>query len=180
MPSFFGHAVAGYAISSAFHRGRPPRRVWILATACAVAPDLDWFTGFLDVQNRFGLAHRGLFHSLLAAGLLAALAVLLGLDRGRRTLRNGMCIALATFSHGLLDACTFGGTGVAFLQPFSDAHFVAFWQPIFVSPIPLSGRLTDWLLFSLGTEALWIGGPALLAILVSRFLGRVQLDAEGA
>jgi inner membrane protein len=81
----------------------------------------------------------------------------------------------ATLSHSLLDACTFGGTGVALLLPFSDIRFVSIWQPIFVSPIPLSGKLFDWLIFSLGTEAVWIGIPALLVFGVPRIIRQIRL-----
>lgn len=180
MPSFFGHALAGYAVASAFHQGRPPRRMALLAVACSVAPDLDWFTGFLDPLDRYGLSHRGLLHSLLAAALLTVVAVALGCRSRLRRPGPWLCLGTAAFSHGLLDACTFGGTGVAFLEPFSSVHFVAAWQPIFVSPIPLSGRLTDWLLFALGTELLWIGLPAALVILAARYFGGGGLGAEEA
>lgn len=178
MPSFFGHALAGYAIGTAFHRGRPPRRMVLLSVACAVAPDLDWFTGLLDPGDRFGLGHRGLLHSLLAAGLLTVLAMTLANREQTRRPRPWFCLGAATFSHGMLDAITFGGTGVAFLEPFSSIHFVAAWQPIFVAPIPLSGHLAHWLAFSLGTEALWIGLPALALILASRILGSLDSRAE--
>jgi inner membrane protein len=178
MPSFFGHALAGYAIGSAFHRGRPGRRMALLSVACATAPDLDWFTGFLDPGDRFGLGHRGLLHSLLAAGILTILAMTLANRDQARRLRPWLCLGAATFSHGMLDAITFGGTGVAFLEPFSSTHFVAAWQPIFVAPIPLSGHLAQWLAFSLGTEALWIGLPALALILGSRFLRNPEPGAE--
>lgn len=167
MSSVFGHALAGLTISAAFHQGRPPRRVLAFATACAVAPDLDWFTAFLGLDGT-RLAHRGMSHSLLALLVLAAAAMLLGFRHQLRSPRLWACMLSAALSHSLLDACTFGGTGVAFLLPFSDARFVCVWQPIFVSPIPLSGRLLDWLLFSLGTELLWIGIPALLVLGVPR------------
>lgn len=170
MPSIFGHTLAGLAISAAFTGGRPSRRTWLLASACAVAPDLDWFTAFLPLAEGSGLAHRGMSHSLVAAGLLTVAAMLIGFRSRLRSPHPWACLAAASFSHGLLDACTFGGTGVAFLLPFSDARFVCAWQPMFVSPIPLSGRLLDWLLFSLGTEALWIGIPALLAFALPRAL----------
>jgi inner membrane protein len=164
MPSVLGHALAGLTISAAYTGGRPPRRTWALAVACAVAPDLDWFTGFLGLSDGSSLAHRGLSHSLLAAALIAAAAMLIGFRSRLRSLRLWACLLSAAFSHGLLDACTFGGTGVAFLSPFSDARYVCAWQPLFVSPIPLSDRLTEWLLFSLGTELLWIGLPAVLVL----------------
>jgi inner membrane protein len=168
MSSLFGHAMAGLAISAATTQGRPPRRVWALATACALAPDLDWFTAFFPALEGTTLTHRGLSHSLLAALLLAMTAMLLGFRSQLRSGRLWACMLAAAFSHSLLDACTFGGTGVALLLPFSDVRFVGVWQPIFVSPIPLSGRLLDWLLFSLGTELLWIGLPAALVFAAPR------------
>lgn len=175
MSSLFGHALAGLAISAACTRNRPPRRVWISAVACAVAPDLDWFMDFFQVSQGASPAHRGLSHSLLAALLIAAAAMLIGFRPQLRSVRHWTCMLAAAFSHGLLDACTFGGTGVAFLLPFSDTRFVGAWQPIFVSPIPLSGKLLDWLLFSLGTEAVWIGLPAALVCFAPQAMLRLRL-----
>jgi len=178
MPSVLGHALAGLTISAAYTQGRPPRRTWILATACAVAPDLDWFTGFLKLSDGNSLSHRGMSHSLLAAALIAAAAMLIGFRPRLRSPRHWACMLSAAFSHGLLDACTFGGTGVAFLLPFSRARFVCLWQPIFVSPIPLSGRLLDWLLFSLGTEIVWIGIPACLVFGAPRAIQWIRLRGK--
>ena len=175
MSSLFGHALAGLTISAAFTKGRPPRRIWAFAMACALAPDLDWFTGFLRLPFGNSLSHRGVSHSLIAAGLIAAAAMLIGFRPQLRSPRLWACMLAATFSHGLLDACTFGGTGVAFLLPFSEARFVCVWQPIFVSPIPLSGKLLDWLLFSLGTEVLWIGIPAAMVFGAPRAIQWVRL-----
>ena len=175
MSSLFGHALAGLTLSAAFHRGRPPRRVWTFAAACALAPDMDWFAGLLRIPEGHHLSHRGMSHSLLAAALLAAAAMLIGFRPHLRSPRHWGCMLAAAFSHSLLDACTFGGTGVALLLPFSDARFVCAWQPIFVSPIPLSGKLLDWLLFSLGTELVWIGIPALLVLGIPRLLQRDRI-----
>lgn len=168
MSSMFGHAVAGLTLSAAFTRGRPPRRVCIVAMACALAPDLDWFTGVLPIGEGHSLAHRGLSHSLVAAALITAAAMLIAFRDRLGSPRIWLCMAAATLSHGLLDAWTFGGTGVAFLAPFSDVRYVAHWQPLFVSPIPLSGRLLAWLLLSLGTELVWVGLPGLAVFLLAR------------
>jgi len=172
LPSIFSHALAGYTIGSALDPGGPTRRTRVLAVICAVAPDLDWFTEFLDPQDRFGLSHRGILHSLLSACIITGLAMLLGNRPQLRQLRPWVCLGAATFSHSVMDAFTFGGTGVAFLEPFSKARFVSAWQPIFVSPIPLSDSLAEWLLFSLGTELIFIGLPALLVLLALRRLRR--------
>ena len=175
MSSLFGHALAGLTLSAAFTEGRPPRRTWAFATACALAPDLDWFTGFLHLADGNHLSHRGMSHSLLAAVALATAAMVLGFRPHLRSPRHWACMLSAALSHSLLDACTFGGTGVAFLLPFSETRFVCVWQPIFVSPIPLSGKLLDWLLFSLGTELVWIGIPALLVLSAPRALQWLRL-----
>lgn len=180
MSSLLGHTMAGITLAAAFTKGRPPRRTWALAIACAVAPDLDWFTGFLRFADHSSLSHRGLSHSLLAALLIAAMAMLIGFRDQLRSPRPWACMLSAAFSHGLLDACTFGGTGVALLLPFSKARFVCVWQPIFVSPIPLSSKLLDWLLFSLGTELVWIGLPALLVFTAPRSFQWLRLRWKGS
>jgi len=43
------------------------------------------------------------------------------------------CVA----SHGLLDALTNGGRGIALLWPFTNARYFAPWRPIPVAPIGL-------------------------------------------
>jgi inner membrane protein len=176
MSSVFGHALAGLTIAAAFSPGKPPRRTWGFAVACALAPDLDWFTGFLGLSDGNRLSHRGLSHSLVALFLIAATAMVVGFRSHLRSPRHWGCMVAAAFSHSLLDACTFGGTGVAFLLPFSETRFVCLWQPIFVSPIPLSGKLLDWLLFSLGTELVWIGIPALLILTAPRVIQWLRLS----
>ena len=42
---------------------------------------------------------------------------------------------LVTVSHGLLDAMTNGGLGVAFFSPFDTARYFFPWRPISVSPV---------------------------------------------
>lgn len=170
MPSLLGHAAAGLALHTTFADERTPRHAWALAVGCALAPDLDWFSAFLHVPYGHALAHRGATHSLPAALLLAAAAMLLGLRGHLRNPRLWLCMVAAAVSHGLLDACTLGGVGVAAFHPLSRARFVCLWQPIRVSPIPLSGRLWIRFLGALWTEALWIGLPALLLATGSRAL----------
>jgi inner membrane protein len=166
MPSIFGHTAAGLGIALAFSEGRPSARLWATATICAVVPDVDWFGEFFHLPQ--ALSHRGATHSLLAALCIAAAAMYLAFRPQLRSPRHWMCLLTAALSHGMLDACTFGGTGVAFFFPFSGTRFFSLWQPIFVSPAPLNGRLLDWFLFSLGTEILWIGVPTLLLFVFLR------------
>jgi inner membrane protein len=71
---------------------------------------------------------------------------------------------LATASHGLLDAMTDGGLGVAFFSPFNNARYFLPWRPIRVSPIGVSRFFTDRGLEVLKSELFWIWLPAALLV----------------
>jgi inner membrane protein len=67
----------------------------------------------------------------LVAGLLGAVAAWGGLSPWPVVLTGGLVLA----SHGLLDALTDGGKGIALAWPFTDARLFAPWRPIPVAPI---------------------------------------------
>lgn len=181
MASAFGHAAAALAVASLF---RPPaaastarpRRFLLLAVGCALAPDLDLLGMRLGIPYEHLLGHRGLSHSLLVAALLASVA-LAALPRRAWPVarwRAWCAFALAAASHGLLDACTDGGGGVALLAPFSAERFFLPWRPICVSPLGLSRFLGARGLAVLRSEALWIGLPAALLALAGAFARRLR------
>ena len=175
MPSLFGHAVAGLAITESFRAEPLPRRTWLLAPLCAVAPDLDWFASFLTFHKNHILNHRGVAHSLFGALLLALFILAFGSRKEQRVGRVALCLALAAISHGLMDACTSGGVGVAMFMPFSDSRWACIWQPIQVAPLPV-GREDCWLfLASLRSEAFWIGLPALGMVTWSQLRRQIRL-----
>jgi inner membrane protein len=92
-----------------------PRQLAFVGAFGAVAPDFDVVGFRFGIEYADPLGHRGLTHSLLFAAVLAAGAV--GLLS--RSLRPGarfpawLYLALATASHGVFDAFTNGGLGVA-------------------------------------------------------------------
>jgi inner membrane protein len=172
MPTIFGHAVAGLTIAAAFKGDRLPRRTWIVATACAVAPDADWFVSLLPLARGHALNHRGAAHSLFAALVLATLALVVAYRPLQRRFRLWLCLAAAAVSHGLLDACTCGGVGVALFMPFSDTRWACVFQPVHVSPLPLNPSAVELFVAQLWTEAVWIGLPALLIVGWTRLVRR--------
>jgi inner membrane protein len=175
MASAFGHAAAALAIGAvALPRGAP-RRAWGLMVACAVLPDVDSIGYAMGIPYDHLVGHRGLTHSIAFAVAVAVMTTLLAFrGEGSRSmrLRIGACLLVATLSHGVLDAMTNGGRGVAFLSPFSRARYFLPWRPIVVSPISVTGFFSSWGLRVLASEALWIGVPSLALALAGLALRR--------
>jgi len=167
MASVFSHAVAALAIGACFYQPGTPKRVWVIGALCSVIPDLD-VIGF-EFGIRYGdfWGHRGFTHSLLFAALLAS-AVALLLFRQAVPGLGGFSLwsyfFLATASHGLLDAMTDGGLGVAFFSPFNNTRYFLPWRPIRVSPIGVSRFFTDRGLEVVKSELFWIWLPAALLV----------------
>ena len=121
-----------------FLRPDVPKIVLAVGAACAVAPDLDVSGLTIGFGLDHPLGHRGFSHSIAFAVLLA-LVCAAGPATPRRTGRRGRpAVAYffaCTSSHGVLDALTNGGRGVAFLMPFSDQRYHFPVRPIEVSPL---------------------------------------------
>ena len=139
MASVISHAAAGVALSIAFGPDDPPGRYWPIAIAVAVLPDLDSFLSYFRYDPAFG--HRGLFHSPFLGLIISFLLVLLFFrDQtlfSARWFRYFFVFFLVWISHGLLDALTNGGRGVAFFSPFSSKRYFLPWTPIQVSPMSI-------------------------------------------
>ena len=111
-------------------------------------------------------------HSLVAAAVIGVVAALL-LHR-RLTARLGplaLYFAAITASHGVLDALTNGGPGVAFFAPFDDTRYFFPWRPIPVSPL-VSHFFSEWGWRVFSAELLLIWVPAAVVALVARGVSR--------
>lgn len=175
MPTVFSHAIAAATIGAAAIDGRHRLPIWGLGALCAIVPDLDVITLFFGLPYDHVLGHRGLSHSLpFAVGLASVVTVVVRRTRPASPggLRLWIFFFLATASHGLLDAMTTGGLGVAFFAPFSDARYFLPWQPIVVSPISVSGFISRRGLRVMWSELGWVWLPAALVILASFALRR--------
>jgi len=133
MPSPVAHALAGLTLASALAPSRAWRRLAIVSAVAAMLPDVDAvtrLTGSHDVAFLGG--HRGFTHSIAFAVLAGGVALVLPRARGSSRWLAFATIALATLSHGVLDAFSWfeRGWGVALLSPFTDRRFLAPWQPV--------------------------------------------------
>jgi inner membrane protein len=172
MASVFGHTVLGATLGAVLLPERRHWRWWVLAAACAFLPDADVIGFKFHVPYASLWGHRGLTHSILAAIMVATL--LTGLARLRRfniappLARLWTLLFLATTSHGVLDAMTTGGLGVAFFSPLDQHRYFFSLRPIQVSPIGIRNFIGAKGLRVLGSEALWVGLPCLLLLLVKQ------------
>ncbi len=91
---------------------------------------------------------------MMATGLLRASVA--------ERLKHALLFFVLTASHGLLDALTNGGLGVAFFSPFDLGRYFFPWRPIEVSPLALQPFISGRGMAVLGSEIQWIWAPALL------------------
>ncbi len=119
----------------------------------ALAPDLDVVAFALGIPYAHPWGHRGAVHSPVFALLVTGVVFGVGRVAWRWPWRLGPAIGAVLLSHGLLDALTDGGLGIALLWPFSDARLFAPWQPLQVAPIGL-GMLSAWGMQVLLSEAI--------------------------
>lgn len=75
-------------------------------------------------------------------------------------------LALATATHGVLDAATDAGLGVGLLSPFDDRRYFWPWRPLATSPIGLGAFFEARSLAILWNELLWVWLPAAAALAV--------------
>lgn len=175
MASAFSHVIVAVAMGKAFRNKELRWRELSVGAFCSVLPDLDVIGFPLGVQYGDLWGHRGLTHSLLFAALLAGTLVALSY-RGRQAIAmTGLFFYFffCTASHGVLDAMTNGGLGVAFFSPFDTTRYFFPARPVLVSPIGIGEFFSEYGVRVLASEAVWIGLPALALFLLLRVIQRL-------
>lgn len=171
MPTIFTHALAAAALGKICTSREMPARFWLLTAACAVLPDADVIGLAFGIRYGDMLGHRGLTHSLAFAAVVGT-AVALGCFRDARVMMTTtgrgraaltLYFAAVTASHGVLDALTDGGRGVAFFAPFDAGRYFLPWTPIKVSPIG-AGFFGERGARVLASEFVWVWLPALAIV----------------
>ena len=187
MATLITHPVVALGVFPWF-RGRIGRPAVLAVGALLTGlPDADVVGFAFGIDYGDLLGHRGLTHSLpfaLVLGGLAALAAARAwrLNTGILWLYFSLCLA----SHGVLDALTNGGLGVAFFSPFSNERYFFDFRPLQVSAISVRHFFAhDWTGL-LGIEFRWIWTPMLAlgaaGLLVNRLRGAAAetLDSNDA
>lgn len=182
MPTLFGHGVFGLAVATTFRRDSWSTGLFLLGAAAAVLPDLDGLGWRLGIPYEHWLGHRGFSHSLLFALLFSAAAAWIFSRRRTQTVSSGALfwfLLVGCGSHGLFDALTDGGLGVAFFAPFDNARIFFPWQPIPVAPLSPRRLLTARGLTVLVSELGWVGLPSLALTLAALVWRRSPAGGRG-
>ncbi len=171
MATIFTHPIVALTIGRL--TGIAPRTIAI-GCLLSILPDLDFVAFYTQYEDWHIIGHRGITHSIVFAFALGFIATrfftpcrAFNLDWWRTFLFLSVCAA----SHGMLDACTDGGAGIAFFWPLSEARFFFPWNPIQVSPIGLEFLQWEGVEVLL-SEIKWVWLPCTLLIVVHRLLSR--------
>jgi len=139
----------------------------VAGALASVVPDLDVITFLLGIPYASEWGHRGFTHSI-AFGLFLGL-LCLPLARWLQATKwlAVSFISLSAMSHGVLDAATDGGLGIAFFWPVLDTRYFLPWQIVEVSPIGVSGFFTQRGLTVIFSEAqtIWLMAAVLGSVL---------------
>ncbi len=161
MASIFGHAVAIVGIHKLIPKHKLGSKALLLGVISAILPDIDVLAYKFGISSIDILGHRGFTHSIIFAIAWAAILVYLfhAKDNSKYPF---LFYFICTVSHGLLDALTTGGNGIAFLWPITSMRYFAPYRFIEVSPIGVGAFFSEWGIKVLISEFKFIAIPSLV------------------
>jgi len=160
MPTILTHAaVLPLAIGAGLGRDVIPGRLLAAGVVAALLPDLDVLAFHVGVPYGAELGHRGFSHSWFVAAVIALIGA-----GGRRALRTRFLTAflflfVSTASHGVLDAVTNGGLGIALFWPWSAERYFAPAPVIEVAPLSVARFFSARGWAVLQSELWWVWLP---------------------
>ncbi|MGY6276583.1 metal-dependent hydrolase [Methylomonas sp. MgM2] len=175
MPTILTHPAVPLALRLGLGRKAVPKRLLIAGVVASIVPDFDVAAFRLGIPYAAEWGHRGVSHSLAFALLLAVIGACLARPLRTASKRAFWFLFISTASHGVLDAFTNGGLGIAFLWPISPERFFMPWHPIEVAPLGIARFLSQRGIEVMRSELVWIWVPclglALLVLVVRRLRG---------
>jgi len=179
VPSVISHAAVAVAAGLAFAPRDVPDHFWSTSIACSIIADADVIGFSFGIPYHHFFVHRGFFHSpffglLMSVFLVGVLFREVGIF-SRQWFFYLIFFFLLSASHGILDAFTSGGLGIALLSPFDSTRYFFPWTPIMVSPIGIKGFFSKWGLVVIKSELLWVWLPSFLVAVVSTIIRAVAV-----
>lgn len=167
MASAFGHAFTALVFSTGVPKKWRSWKLWILAIICSIIPDADIIAFNFGIPYEHMFGHRGFTHSIFFAVVFAVLLINI-FHRNKKSFGLFFFYFTCTISHGIIDAFTNRGRGIAFFAPFSDERYF-FPDPLRViktSPLNPEQFFSDWGIQVLKSEAIYIGIPFIFLLII--------------
>ncbi|MBA2650373.1 MAG: metal-dependent hydrolase [Legionella sp.] len=178
MPSIFSHAITAFTLSECSMQ-KNSAKLWFIGVFCSVIPDIDTLAFKFGIPYETMFGHRGFTHSIFFALTLSVTIVLIFFREhpffSKKTITLVLFFFICTMLHGILDAMTSGGKGVAFLAPFSNERIFSPFHPITVSPIGVR-FFSEQGIAVIQSELLCIWLPSVLLIVVFRIIKRFKIN----
>ena len=164
MPTIMTHAVVGLGMARVFTDRSMPPLYWGLAATLSMLPDIDVVAFPLGIPYGARFGHRGFSHSLCCAAVTGTITGLLTASHlGMSWWALAAFFSVVMASHGILDAMTNGGLGIALLSPIDPTRYFFPWRPVQVSMIGF-GFFTRWGVRALLSEIGWIWIPTIAIV----------------
>lgn len=179
MASAFGHGLTAISIGCTYSKKIADFKFFLLGIMCSIFPDADVISFFFGISYESFWGHRGFTHSLFFALLLGILVTAIFYRKDLLHRRGALYILFFSFctaSHGVLDAMTNGGLGVAFFSPFDNIRYFFPWRPIKVSPLGVESFFSERGLNVIISEIIWIAIPCTLYILLLILIRKNQSE----
>jgi len=173
MATIFTHPVVPVALSIAAGQSVVGSRLLLAGILLSMLPDLDVLAFHFHIPYSSEYGHRGFTHSVIFGLLMGAIAAGLSSPLRSEPVTAFLFASICVISHGVLDAMTNGGLGIAFFWPFDNERYFLPWQGIEVSPIGVSGFLSarGWTVILSELQYIWLG--ALVLGLVAYLLRQI-------
>ena len=165
MPSIITHSFIGILSASIFKTKKLKVQFFLFSILCLLRPDFDVMAFKFGIPYEHFFGHRGFFHSIFFAFILSVFVVGIFFRTKDISIKSktGLLIYffILTTSHGILDALTSGGLGIALFAPFDNTRYFFPFKPIQVSPIGVKAFFSEWGKRVMISEILWVWLPVI-------------------
>lgn len=168
MATIFTHPAIALALSPLFGPAIQSKTVLLTGVLLTIVPDFDVVGFRLGIPYEHVFGHRGITHSLFFAACFSGL-VSWFVIRPAKTyyLQVWVYLFLCMASHGVLDALTNGGHGIAFFAPFSNERYFFPFTPIEVSTLNITRFFQGQGISVIKSELIWIWSPCIIVFVSS-------------
>ena len=175
MASIITHSLVGLGAALMMPKDWRTGTFMLMASIAPSLPDLDVLGFYAGIPYDSFFGHRGFFHSLFFAFLLGGMLSLIIklLDSKLKNISMSKLIffmGIVICSHGILDAMTTGGHGIALFSPINDERYFLPWHIIKVSPMHISDFISGWGIAVLKSEIKVVWFPLILLVISKRIL----------